>query len=544
MVRCALLILLCCAGTAAAQSPTSRDLRSYFEGLDAGAPAVVAGQTLLEGATLAAFYRSRDHAPVWTDGGPLADQLGALLDAIRRSEAHGLNPARYHQAALLERMQPPPKDAGHPAAPDAGHARAAADLALELLASDAFLLQARHRSAGAVAPKRLDPEWFLVKPDTDPAVALQRTLSGPTSVADVLDSLWPHSAEYRELVAHRARILALGDVQSVQVPPGPLLRPGSSDVRVVLLKTRLLGPGDHSPHFDQDLRAAVLEFQRSAGLETDGLVGNATLEVMNASRFSWVDRIDANLERWRWLPADEPDTYVRVNIASFSLRVISHGEDVLRMGVIVGRPYRRTPIFSEPIRYMVFNPYWNVPYKLAVQDKLPLLKENPAELDAQGYEVRPEGAGGFLPVSAMDWSGVTRRNFRHLLRQRPGTHNALGRVKFMLPNSHAVYLHDTPGRELFAKQERSFSSGCVRLSEPLELARWILNHDGRPGDAARVAELAAGDQTTTIYLRKPLPTYLVYFTAFTDDAGDVVFRRDLYQRDSAIVAALRATVST
>jgi len=135
---------------------------------------------------------------------------------------------------------------------------------------------------------------------------------------------------------------------------------------------------------------------------------------------------------------------------------------------------------------------------------------------------------------------VTRGNFRHLLRQRPGPMNALGQVKFMLPNSHAVYLHDTPARELFGKQERGFSSGCVRLSRPMDLAAWILEHDGRSADVARIPQIVESGETVTIYLNKPLPTYLVYFTAFTDDAGEVVFRRDLYQRDGAIVAALRA----
>jgi L,D-transpeptidase YcbB len=518
------LVILWCSTLAAQQRPGD-DLRSFFEGLDAGAVAEIAGQPLHNAQLLSHLYRDRAHAPVWTSDAPLAAQVTELIAAIEESARHGLNPETYHGPTLQELL---------------GESGAGNATALELLATDAFLTQARHRAGGAVSPRDLDPDWHLPESEVDPRGLLSQAIDGADTVRNLLEALWPDSDDYRALVDHRAHILALGDVEVVQVPAGPLLRPGQSQERVVSLKERLLGPGDHSPVFDDELRTAVLAFQRSAGLETDGIVGPGTLEVMNASRFSWIDRIDANLERWRWLPMGEPDTYIRVNIASFMLRVIHGGEDVLSMDVIVGRPYRRTPVFNETIKYMVFNPFWNLPFSIAVRDKLPELKRDPAALAAQGYEVRPAGADQFIAVTDFDWSGVERGNFRHLLRQRPGTNNALGRVKFMLPNPHAVYLHDTPSRELFSKQERSFSSGCIRLSKPLELAAWILRNDGRSADAGRIDEIVGGGTTSVIYLKKPLPAYMVYFTAFTDGSGTVVFRRDLYQRDAAVVAALRS----
>ena len=209
------------------------------------------------------------------------------------------------------------------------------------------------------------------------------------------------------------------------------------------------------------------------------------------------------------------------------------------MNVIVGQPYRRTPVFTETIKYLVLNPYWNVPYSIATKDKLPLLKADAAAEAAKGFEAKPHGSDGFVPVDAVDWSGVTPRSFNVLLRQRPGEVNALGRMKFMLPNPFAVYLHDTPSRELFSRQERSFSSGCIRLERPSELAAWLLSREGHPDERNIVALLASG-ATHTIYLRQPVPTYLVYFTAFTDDDGDVVFRRDIYGRDRVLIEALRA----
>ena len=340
----------------------------------------------------------------------------------------------------------------------------------------------------------------------------------------------------------RAEISASGDEFSVQIASGRLLKPGQTDERVVLLKQRLMGPGDYTPVYDDDLRREVVAYQRAAGLEPDGIVGDNTLEILNATHVSWIDRIDANLERWRWLPRTTPDTYIRVNIAAFNLRVVENDSTALTMNVIVGKPYRRTPVFTETLKYIVLNPYWNVPFSIATQDKLPLLKTDASAEASKGFEAKPQGSDVFVPVDTIDWSGVTKRNFSYLLRQRPGDANALGQMKFMLPNPYSVYLHDTPNRELFGRQERIFSSGCVRLAQPRELASWLLAHDRNPR-AGELDGLLASRETTTIYLKTPVPVYLLYFTAFVADDGNVVLRRDIYGRDQALVDALRAQES-
>ena len=523
-----MVLLLCVDCPSAAADPASRSIRQFLEGIDAGAPPEIAGQRLHNPGRLSALYTARDHKPLWTQSGPLAGQGHDLLRAIEDSGAHGLNPQNYHLAMLQALTRG-----------STGIEKDGSAIAVELLASDAFLQQARHRSSGAVSPHQLDPDWHLVPEEVDTVALLLQTADGNRPVKGVLASQWPPQAEYQQLVTERARILELGDERAVRVSPGPLLKPGQTDERVIQLKERLLGPGEHTPIYDDALRESVVEFQRSAGLDTDGIVGPGTLEVLNAGRFSWIDRIDANLERSRWLPRRLPDTYVQVNIAAFTLRVVQHDHDALSMNVIVGRPYRRTPVFSEAIRYMVLNPYWNVPFKLAVEDKLPQLKKDPQVLTAQGFEVRPAGAELFVTLDSVDWSGVTRKNFNYLLRQRPGAKNALGRLKIMLPNEYAVYLHDTPSRELFSKQERGFSSGCIRLAEPMVLADWILRNDGQADKASQLPQLMANGETLTLHLTTPLPTFIVYFTAFTDATGAVVFRRDLYERDAPIVAALR-----
>ena len=191
-------------------------------------------------------------------------------------------------------------------------------------------------------------------------------------------------------------------------------------------------------------------------------------------------------------------------------------------------------VTADRVRQAIFYP--------ANEDKLPLLKADAAAEAKKGFEAKPQGSDVFVPVDTIDWSGVTKRNFNYLLRQRPGENNALGQMKFMLPNQNAVYLHDTPGRELFGKQERSFSSGCVRLERPRDLASWLLSREGNQ-QAGRLSALLDSGETTTVYLKEPVPVYLVYFTAFVTDDGDVAMRRDIYGRDKVLVDALRGSES-
>ncbi|WP_290581392.1 murein L,D-transpeptidase [Ketobacter sp.] len=512
--------LLCGVGLAvvSARADTSVELRQYLESLDAGSPAIVADQRLLAAKELQRFYRQRQHQAVWVDN-EVSEQLVAdLIAAIESSGQHGFLPDNYH-LALLQR------EGLHP-------------LARELLATDAFLAQARHRQNGVLDPKTIDPEWSLSRETRDPVGLLNEALA-QGQIQATLNGLWPIHQEYQALLDKRAQLLAMQDTETAEVPPGPALKPGMQGERVTLLKQRLLGPGEYSDAFDATLEASVRAFQAAAGLDVDGVVGAATLERLNASHFSWIDRVDANLERWRWLPDVLPETYLRVNIAAFSLRAIRNNKDDYRMNVIVGKPFRRTPVFSESMKYFVYNPYWNVPPSIATKDKLPLLRKDAGALESIGYEVKVPHQSQFIGVSQVDWTGVTPRNFNYVLRQQPGPKNALGSLKFMLPNPYAVYLHDTPDHNLFQKQERGFSSGCVRLSDPLGLAYWVLNTDGQSQSRQDIQQQIDSRETRTVYLKKPIPVYIVYLTAFVDENGEVVFRRDLYQRDQPIVRQLR-----
>ena len=496
----------------------SESIRSFTEGLATQAGPFEKNQSLLNRAELQAFYRRNKHQAIWDTSARGSERYRQLLRSIESSGSHGFNTDNYHLRALQDSKT--------------------SELAKEILATDAFLAQARHRRIGAVSPQVLDPDWHLQLGESDSVAILERAVADG-NIAGHLEALWPKSHEYKALLSKRAELLAAPSVVSIAVPPGAILKPGQSDQRIAVLKARLFGAGDYSPVYDDELLAAVKAFQFSAGLEDDGVVGPATLEWLNAVQFSWVDRIDANLERWRWLPDEIPETHLRINIAAFQLRAIKKGEDSLTMKVIVGKPYRRTPVFMETMKYLVYNPYWNVPYSIATKDKLPLLKKDAAALEAQGYEVRPALSERFVGVSSVDWNPITPRQFNYLLRQKPGPRNALGQIKFMLPNQFSVYLHDTPDHSLFKKQERGFSSGCVRLSDPLGLAEWVLQNDGQGVTLDTLRKQIGSGDTQTVYLKSPLPVLIVYFTAFTNGRDEVMFRRDLYQRDGAIVEELR-----
>jgi len=519
-----ILVLVSSALVSAEPLQPADQIRSFLEGLDAGDAPIVAGHALNEPELLAQFYRQREHAPIWLPGSPLENESDAMVAAISQSVSHGFSAERYHRSGLETLQQ---------------GTDSLSRVGLELLLTDAFLSQALHRGRGAVFPPNLDADWQVPQAEIDAVRLLLDLASREGSVQEALNALWPTNPEYARLLERRAEIAASGDEVTVQIASGPLIKPGQTNDRILMLKERLMGAGDYTSEYDDDLRREVVAFQRVAGLEPDGIVGDNTLEVLNATRVAWLDRIDANLERWRWLPRETPATYIRVNVAAFTLRAFENGKQTLSMNVIVGQPYRRTPVFTETLKYFVLNPYWSVPYSIATKDKLPLLKANAAAEAAKGFEAKPQGSDNFLSVDAIDWSQVTRRNFDYQLRQRPGALNALGRAKFMMPNPYAIYLHDTPSRDLFAKQERTFSSGCIRLERPMELARWLLALEQNP-EADRVEALVARGETQTIYLKHPVPTYLVYFTAFVNDDGDVVFRRDVYGRDDVLVSALRA----
>lgn len=493
-------------------------LRNYLE------RAVTSGSSVFSDLdTINRLYSDNRGHPLWFDGGPLASQREALLAEIKRASNHGLEPSRYHlqqlqQSTLKEEIQ-------------------------DILLSDALLLQIQHRTYGAVDRTAIDTDkgnWFIEHHQQTPESIFQAILKRPKSLTQALQELWPQHPDYTALVNKRAEIASLEKSHDLSLILQQVLKPGTNSPEVELLKQKLLGSGSYDTHYDSTLEEHVKRLQQDAGLEMDGIVGPDTLAVINASPTSLIEQIDANLERWRWLPRDVPESHIRVNIASFRLKVYEKQSTVMEMDVIVGRPYRQTPIFTENITYMVFNPYWNVPASIVRKDKLAILKQDAELMAGLGYEAAFGNSNEFISVDQIKWENIKPGQFS--LRQKPGEKNALGKIKFMLPNPHDVYLHDTADKQLFAKAERFFSSGCIRLSQPRELAEWLLKRENNPA-FNQLNDLFNSTRTKSTYLERPVPVYLVYLTAFTDTSGQVVFRRDRYNRDPAIIKALHTNMA-
>ncbi len=482
----------------------------------------VGGDRLYASAEIADLYLTREFRPIWVEpGGGISAAGERLLAAIDDAEVHGLAPERYHSAAIEAFL-----DSSRPV-----------QLAgLELLLTDAFIAQVVHRSAGVLNPVSIDDSWLIDRSEVDPVARLRRVLDGEDPY-QLLERLWPQDPSYGVLLAERRRLLAETSPERAPIAAGRTMRVDVADERTQALRERLGVDGSGSM-FDADLAAAVRAFQRAAGLEPDGVVGPMTLAALNRSRGERLDSIAANMERLRWLPRMKPEEFIQVNIADFELIYEADGERLITMDVIVGRAYRQTPIFRENMRYLVLNPFWDLPRSIAVRDKLPLFQQDAAAQAALGYEAAPlQTPGQMVSVTEIDWQGVTARSFPYRVRQRPGPHNALGVVKLMMPNPHAVYLHDTPARDLFSRTERTFSSGCIRLAQPLDLTELVLRNQP-DWDRARIDRVVASGQTATVVLRRQVPVYIVYFTAFAGSDGAVRYRRDVYDRDQRIINAL------
>ncbi|OGD21677.1 MAG: hypothetical protein A2W03_17225 [Candidatus Aminicenantes bacterium RBG_16_63_16] len=493
------------------------------------------------------FYRARGFRPAWIDDGLTLADAAAYLPALRQVTEDGLNPENYHlgaiEALLAEIKAASAKKKGQPRPEDLAD--------LEMLLTDSFFLCGSHLVHGQVNPETIQSEWFIKGRTEDLAAALEKGLAGG-DIPGALDSLRPSHAVYRGLrKAFRdyTAIVAAGGWPAF--PAGPKLKRGDRDPRIGALRTSPAAMGDHSPpagadqlFFDSGLEESVVAFQRRHGLEPDGVVGLNTSAALNVPAHQRLTQIRANLERWRWITHDLGDPYILINVADFRVSVVEGGKEVLSMAAIVGRPYRRTPDFSGKLSYIEINPSWTVPPKLAREDILPKTRENPGYLNDKGIRIFENWTAGAREIDpdGVDWAQVDPDRMSYKFRQDPGPQNALGRIKFMFPNKFDVYLHDTPDRGLFSRAVRNFSSGCIRVEKPVELAEYIIR-DSPEWDREKLLAAMEAGETRIIRLRNSLSVNLLYWTAWLADDAKVHFREDIYLRDAAIFRALEQNPS-
>ena len=476
------------------------------------------------------FYSARDHSPVWTTETGLTERGQAVLGLPSLAGQEGLVPDDYVLAAEISAVAS--RDDGM----WARHEIAVAGLILKY-ASDV--------GDGRAYVRTFKPDLFVFKE----SVNLGAVLAGAARAEDMIAyfaTLPPAAPAYRALrdqLAVYRTIAAAGGWP--RLTGRSVLKPGASGPELAALWSILVQSGDIVSPSEAALPASgvyegvlvdgVRAFQRRHGLTADGIVGARTRSALNIPVDQRIRQILVNMERLRWTPDMLGDPHVEVNIAGFELTAVRGGKVVLRMPVIVGKAYRESPVFSDRISYLVLNPDWTVPRVIATEDILPKIRQSPSYLSENGFQVFAAN-GSPVDPGAVDWGRLGVNNFPYRLVQSPGPRNALGTIKFMFPNRFSVYLHDTPSRELFAKDVRTLSSGCIRVAQPVELAEFVLNSGD--WDAGTVRKEIDAGKTRNVRIAAPVPVHLSYQTAWVGSDGAVQFRDDIYGRDGKLAEAL------
>ncbi len=508
----------------AQEDPAVEIIRSKVEQLEATGELTVRGQEIASRTVLPDIYEARGFRPAWTD----PKNVEGLLHAVTGIEEDGLDPGDYHLRVLRELF------AEERAAETPGPVLTAD---LDLLLTDSLVRLGYHLNFGKVDPENLDPHWNLAREidDRNPAVVIQALLDSG-SLADRLEALRNPHVIFERLKSALARYRAIEAAGGWKpVPPGPNLERGMRDARVPLMRERLSMTGDlmseasDSTRFDRELEQGVSRFQDRHGLTPDGVVGSGTVEAANVTVEARIDQIRVNLERARWIFHAVHGKFVLVDIAGFEVEIREEDGLIWTCRAQVGKPYRETPVFRSDIKYLVFCPTWTIPPGILGKDTLPAVKRDPDYLTKRNINVIDRN-GNVVDQASIDWSKYSAGDLPYTLRQEPGPNNALGQIKFIFPNPYFVYLHDTPSKSLFDETDRAFSSGCIRVEKPFELAELLLN-DPEKWNREEIKKAIESGKTRTVFLPEPIPVLLLYWTVEVSPDGAVNFKKDLYGRD-------------
>ena len=519
------------------------------------------------------FYSERGYRLAWFKGEKLIPQAEKFAEVINQSHRDGLDPNDYKLKnfdALYKAYQQEKSDP---------QARLEKKTALDVALTASYFKYSTDFYKGMVDPKGVEGSGWNVKGNSfKPGKALQ-TILGERESRYPYYQFEPLHEEYERL---RTALAKYREIKSKggwpQVTGLTKLQPGDTSATVPLLRQRLLGRQDPTPGttvtplpvaakskskaksasapaspaapavpsnpriaYDDELVAAVKEFQSLHGLRADGVIGKQTIETINVPVEDRIEQIMLNMERWRWVPKKLPERHVLVNIPEYHLYVKEAGKTVLDMKVIVGKTMNSTPIFSDRIEYIVFSPFWNVTKNILLDEVVPNQLKNPNFLDSQDMEVVKDLGKDkveVIPTASVDWALVDE-NWPYRVRQRPGKINPLGFVKFIFPNAYDVYLHDTPADHLFNQVDRGFSHGCIRIEKPEQMTEYLL--DTKPEwTPERIKKAMHAGREEYVNVGKKVPVYIVYFTSWVDDQGKVHFRNDVYGHDKALAEAFFA----
>ena len=455
---------------------------------------------------IAFFYAARGFEPIWSKDGKAVDAVASLLETLGHAGDDGLTvsgvPSTLDAKGSLEDV-------------------AASEVAL----TGAVVAYARQATGSRVDPRLISPGIGLRPELADAAEVLDMLAAAATGAGDKLKSLNPSEPRY---IALRDKLVSLRAARLPGVTailPGPMLHIGMHDPRVPALRSRLHLEADVSDNlrYDSQLAQSVMAFQRANDLPPSGILTNPTVAMLSGGKITHMEGVlIANMEMWRWLPRDLGPNHIEVNVPDYVVKVFHDGQSVAQNRVVVGKVDTPTPLFSNTMKYLIVNPYWNVPQSIIKNEMLPKAGGDLTYLNDRGYSA--------------EWHGG-----QWVVKQLPGPKNALGRIKFLFPNDYSVYLHDTPSKTLFSAAKRAFSHGCVRVDQPFAFGEAVLNAvpEGRKHWSEEKLEGLIGEKERYINLPVPLPIHIVYFTASIEAGTDrIALRDDIYGYAHAVSVAL------
>jgi murein L,D-transpeptidase YcbB/YkuD len=475
---------------------------------------------------IAAFYQSNGFTGIWT-GSKRRDKARrtALLNALTSADDHGLPAERYGLADLQNRLK---------------SARTSRDLGLvEVEMSRIFLQYAADMQTGALVPSRIDKSIVRAVPYRDRQSYLVNLVK--SSPAGFFKALPPNTRQYNALMKQKLlleQVLAKGGWGATV--NAKKLELGNNGPAVVALRDRLVRMGylklNASNIYDASMKQAVIRFQADHGLTQDGVAGAGTLGEINTSVQKRLQSVIVAMERERWVNKERGKRHIEVNLTDFSAKIIDQGKVTFSTRSVIGArdSDRQSPEFSDVMEFMVINPSWFVPRSIATGQYLPELQQDPNAVD---HLIITDRSGRQIDRNAVDFTRYTTRTFPYAMRQPPSRSNALGLVKFMFPNKYNIYLHDTPAKNLFSRETRAYSHGCIRLADPFEFAYALLKPQASDPEGFFQSKLATGKEIQ-VNLEKPVPVHIIYRTAFADSKGQMQYRRDVYGRDGRIWDAL------
>ncbi|MGK7388992.1 MAG: L,D-transpeptidase family protein [Candidatus Cyclobacteriaceae bacterium M2_1C_046] len=475
------------------------------------------------------FYQENNYQIAWGKGKKPSRDANFITTRLSLASEEGLDPEDYKASELLDLLAETYSSKKY--------INIFELIELDLKLTGALLTYAWHMENGRIDPGATDWRWAFDIPQNPVAARLSKAVQNK-KLKQELDGMKPDHQQYENLKKALTELRTMEHNGGWPILPGDLsLEEGDTSEFVLLLRERLIASEDHrnvwkkklnDPVFDKKLKEALADFQRRHGLVDDGILGKSTLEMLNLPVEEKIRIVEVNLERLRWMPKEMPEDYLLVNLPDYTLKVIEKNKEAWNMRVITGKsPKHATPIFHDELEYLVLSPTWGVPSKIVRDEMMPKIKNDPDYLTRNGYQLYVQGDSSPVNPHSVDWS---TGNVNVRVVQSPGPSNALGRVKFIMPNKYNIYLHDTPTDYLFKRNERDFSHGCIRLEKPKKLAEYLLRNDDN-WDSERLEEHMYKSHSSTVWLNEPVPVYIMYQTAFTDSDGQINFRKDIYDHD-------------